>query len=195
MISMGALSMGLREEELPDIIEQWRAASPHIVQFWWDMEKAATETVKTHEEHMAGRIRFQYYGGTLWMVLPSGRKLAYLKPKLQPNRFGRMSLTFEGVGNAAGSGGWSRQETYGGKLSENCTQATARDILTEAMWRLEQAGFAIIAHVHDEVIIEAPIGKYPVDEVCKRMAENPDWCPDCPLAAAGYLAPNYYFKD
>lgn len=195
LISMGALSMGLREEELPDIIEQWRAASPHIVQFWWDMEKAATETVKTHEEHMAGRIRFQYYSGTLWMVLPSGRKLAYLKPKLQPNRFGRMSLTFEGVGNAAGSGGWSRQETYGGKLSENCTQATARDILTEAMWRLEQAGFAIIAHVHDEVIIEAPIGKYPVDEVCKRMAENPDWCPDCPLAAAGYLAPNYYFKD
>src|SRR5699024_2404366 len=195
LISMGALSMGLREEELPDIIEQWRAASPHIVQFWWDMEKAATETVKTHEEHMAGRIRFQYYGGTLWMVLPSGRKLAYLKPKLQPNRFGRMSLTFEGVGNAAGSGGWSRQETYGGKLSENCTQATARDILTEAMWRLEQAGFAVIAHVHDEVIIEAPIGKYPVDEVCKRMAENPDWCPDCPLAAAGYLAPNYYFKD
>ena len=195
LISMGALSMGLKEEELPDIIEQWRAASPHIVQFWWDMEKAATETVKTHEEHMAGRIRFQYYSGTLWMVLPSGRKLAYLKPKLQPNRFGRMSLTFEGVGNAAGSGGWSRQETYGGKLSENCTQATARDILTEAMWRLEQAGFAVIAHVHDEVIIEAPIGKYPVDEVCKRMAENPDWCPDCPLAAAGYLAPNYYFKD
>lgn len=195
LISMGALSMGLREEELPDIIEQWRAASPHIVQFWWDMEKAATETVKTHEEHIAGRIRFQYYSGTLWMVLPSGRKLAYLKPKLQPNRFGRMSLTFEGVGNTAGSGGWSRQETYGGKLSENCTQATARDILTEAMWRLEQAGFAVIAHVHDEVIIEAPIGKYPVDEVCKRMAENPDWCPDCPLAAAGYLAPNYYFKD
>ena len=195
LISMGALSMGLKEEELPDIIEQWRAASPHIVQFWWDMEKAATETVKTHEEHMAGRIRFQYYSGTLWMVLPSGRKLAYLKPKLQPNRFGRMSLTFEGVGNAAGSGGWSRQETYGGKLSENCTQATARDILTEAMWRLEQAGFAVIAHVHDEVIIEAPIGKYQVDEVCKRMAENPDWCPDCPLAAAGYLAPNYYFKD
>ena len=111
--------MGLREEELPDIIEQWRAASPHIVQFWWDMEKAAVDTVKTHEEHTAGRIRFQYYSGTLWMVLPSGRKLAYLKPKLMPNRFGRMSLTFEGVGNVAGSGGWSRQESYGGKLAEN----------------------------------------------------------------------------
>ena len=502
LISMGALSMGLTEKELPDIIEQWRAASPHIVQFWWDMEKAATETVKTHEEHMAGRIRFQYYSGTLWMVLPSGRKLAYLKPKLQPNRFGRMSLTFEGVGNAAGSGGWSRQETYGGKLVENCvaegtlvltdrglvsienireddliwdgvewvsheglidkgiqntvsvggirltpdhkilteegwrkcveadrfnwadvslpygsgtdrkykrrestmgvpvhlreencggsvgfkeetipnkvmrmherkidiqseihawddsssgiwcvafheakmhgsessgllqlrrtwynglpgvgrklrkilgrygtnlsertgtgsyqqrrrllswklpmgkqedqlqeqevqpagrfslwennsvrafrknrywcnnaplqagsqladritvhptglkeqvydirncgprhrfavydpeagklrivsncTQATARDILTEAMWRLEQAGFEIVGHVHDEVIIEAPTGQHTVEGVCSIMAQNPDWCPDCPLAAAGYLAPNYYFKD
>ncbi|HJC88600.1 MAG TPA: hypothetical protein H9926_11370, partial [Candidatus Eisenbergiella intestinigallinarum] len=195
LISMGALSMGLKEEELPDIIEQWRAASPHIVQFWWDMEKAAVDTVKTHEEHAAGRIRFQYYSGTLWMALPGGRKLAYLKPKLQPNRFGRMSLTFEGVGNAAGSGGWSRQETYGGKLSENATQATARDILTEAMWRLEKAGFAIIAHVHDEVIIEASAGHHTVDEVCSIMAQNPDWCPDCPLAAAGYLAPDYYFKD
>ena len=195
LISMGALSMGLKEEELPDIIEQWRAASPHIVQFWWDMEKAAVDTVKTHEEHAAGRIRFQYYSGTLWMALPGGRKLAYLKPKLQPNRFGRMSLTFEGVGNAAGSGGWSRQETYGGKLSENATQATARDILTEAMWRLEKAGFAIIGHVHDEVIIEAPAGQHTVDEVCSIMAQNPDWCPDCPLAAAGYLAPDYYFKD
>ena len=195
LISMGALSMGLKEEELPDIIEQWRAASPHIVQFWWDMERAAVDTVKTHEEHAAGRIRFQYYSGTLWMVLPGGRKLAYLKPKLQPNRFGRMSLTFEGVGNAAGSGGWSRQETYGGRLSENCTQATARDILAEAMWRLERAGFAIIAHVHDEVIIEAPAGRHTVEEVCSIMAQNPDWCPDCPLAAAGYLAPDYYFKD
>ena len=187
--------MGLKEEELPDIIEQWRTASPHIVQFWWDMEKAATETVKAHEEHTVGRVKFQYYSGTLWMILPSGRKLAYLKPKLQPNRFGRMSLTFEGVGNAAGSGGWSRQETYGGKLVENCTQATARDILVEAMWRLEQAGFEIVGHVHDEVIIEAPAGKYTVDGVCKIMSQNPAWCPDCPLSAAGYLAPDYYFKD
>lgn len=502
LISMGALSMSLKETELPDIINSWREANPKIVQFWWDMEKAAVDTVKTHEEHSAGRIRFQYYSGTLWMVLPSGRKLAYLKPKLQPNRFGRMSLTFEGVGNAAGSGGWSRQETYGGKLVENCvaegtlvltdrglvsienireddliwdgvewvsheglidkgiqntvsvggirftpdhkilteegwrkcveadrfnwadvslpygsgtdrkykrrestmvvpvhlreencggsvgfkeetipnkvmrmherkidiqseihawddsssgiwcvafheakmhgsessgllqlrrtwynglpgvgrklrkilgrygtnlsertgtgsyqqrrrllswklpmgkqedqlqeqevqpagrfslwennsvrafrknrywcnnaplqagsqladritvhptglkeqvydirncgprhrfavydpeagklrivsncTQATARDILTEAMWRLEQAGFEIVGHVHDEVIIEAPAGQHTVEGVCSIMAQNPDWCPDCPLAAAGYLAPNYYFKD
>ena len=192
LISMGALEMGLKEEELPDIIEQWRSASPHIVQFWWDMEKAATETIKTREEHKVGKVSFQFYGGTLWMVLPSGRRLAYLKPKLQPNRFGRMSLTFEGPGNG---NNWARLESYGGKLSENCTQATARDILTEAMWRLEKAGFEIVAHVHDEVIIEAPKGKYTVEEVCALMAQNPDWCPDAPLAAAGYVAPRYYFKD
>lgn len=197
LISMGALDMGLKESELPDIIEQWRNASPNIVQFWWDMEKAAVDTVRDHQEHTVGKVRFQFYSGTLWMVLPGGRKLAYLKPRLEPNRFGRMSLTFEGGGasGGSGSGGWSRQETYGGKLTENCTQATARDILTEAMWRLEKAGFEIVGHVHDEVIIEAHIGKYTVDEVCSLMAQNPEWCPDCPLAAAGYLAPNYYFKD
>lgn len=129
------------------------------------------------------------------MVLPGGRKLAYLKPKLQPNQFGRMSLTFEGSSSASGSSGWSRQETYGGKLTENCTQATARDILVEAMWRMEKAGLNIIGHVHDEVIIEAPVGKYTVEEICTLMAQNPAWCPDCPLNAAGYLAPRYYFKD
>lgn len=197
LISMGALDMGLKESELPSIIEQWRSASPHIVQFWWDMEKAAVDTVRDHQEHIVGKVQFQFYSGTLWMVLPGGRKLAYLKPRLEPNRFGRMSLTFEGGGTSggSGSGNWSRQETYGGKLTENCTQATARDILTEAMRRLEKAGLQIVGHVHDEVIIEAPVGKYTVDEVCSLMAQNPEWCPDCPLAAAGYLAPNYYFKD
>ena len=192
LISMGALDMGLKEAELPDIIEQWRTASPHIVQFWWDMEKAAVETVKTHEEHTVRKVKFQFYGNTLWMVLPGGRKLAYLKPKLQPNRFGRMSLTFEGTGT---NSNWMRQETYGGKLTENCTQATARDVLAEAMWRMEQAGLEIVGHVHDEVIIEAPIGKHTVEEVCQLMARNPEWCPDAPLAAAGYVAPDYYFKD
>ena len=117
--------MGLKEGELPDIIEQWRNASPHIVQFWWDVEKAATETVKTHEEHVVGKVEFQYYGNTLWMMLPSGRKLAYLKPRLQPNRFGRMSLTFEGMG---ANNNWARQESYGGRMVENCTQATARAV-------------------------------------------------------------------
>lgn len=191
LISMGALDMGLKETELPDLIDDWRGANPKIVQYWWEIEKAAIQTLKTREEHKIGKLAFQYYSGTLWMVLPSGRKLAYLKPKMQPNRFGRMSLTFEGVG---ANNKWSRQETYSGKLVENATQAIARDILTEAMYRLEKCGAEIVGHVHDEVIIEAPIGKYTVEEICEIMAENPSWCPDIPLAAAGYHGA-YYFKD
>lgn len=190
--SMGALDMGLKESELPDIISSWREANPHIVSYWWSVEKAAKECLKTHDEQRVGKIIFQYYGSALWLVLPSGRKLAYMKPKLQPNRYGRMSLTFEGI-NAANK--WARQETYGGKLVENATQAIARDILAEAMWRMEQAGLSIVGHVHDEVIIEAPKGSISVDEVCRIMSENPTWCKDAPLNAAGYLAPGYYFKD
>lgn len=117
MVSMGAIDMGLKESELQDIIDSWREANPHIVQFWWDVERAAVDTIKDHQDRKVGRIGFQYYAGSLWMVLPSGRKLAYIKPKMQPNRFGRMAITFEGL-NAANK--WSRGETYGGKLVENC---------------------------------------------------------------------------
>lgn len=127
LISMGALDMGLKESELPDLIQNWREANPKIVQYWWDVEKAAVETVKTHKEHSIKRIRFRYYSGTLWMVLPSGRKLAYLQPKLQPNRFGRMSLTFCGTG---ANNKWQRQETYSGKLVENCI-AEGTEVLTD----------------------------------------------------------------
>ncbi len=140
---------------------------------------------------MAGRIGVQFYAGTLWLVLPSGRKLAYIKPRLQPNRFGKMAITFEGVGL---NNKWVRQETYGGKLTENTTQATARDILAEAMWRLEKAGLAIVGHVHDEVILEVPKGSISVDEVCAIMNENPDWAEGLPLSSDGYSGP-YYFKS
>lgn len=192
LISMGALQMGLKEEELPEIIDSWREANPKIVQYWWDVEKAAMTAYKTGERSEIGKIAFEFWSGTLWMVLPSGRRLAYIKPRTQPNRFGRMSLTYEGVGQ---NHKWSRQETYSGRLVENATQAIARDILAEAMARMEDYGLNIVGHVHDEVIIEAPIGKYTVDEVCKLMAVKPDWCEGLPLAAAGYLAPAYYFKD
>lgn len=191
LISMGALQMGLHEEELPEIIDSWREANPKIVQYWWDVEKAAMKTFKTGERQDIGRISFVFYSGTLWMVLPSGRKLAYLKPREQPNRFGRMSLTYECVGQ---NHKWVRQETYSGRLVENATQAIARDILAEAMARIEAKGLDIVAHVHDEVIIEAPKDKYTVDEICQLMATNPDWCDGLPLAAAGYKG-DYYFKD
>lgn len=191
LISMGALQMGLKEEELPEIIDSWREANPKIVQYWWDVEKAAMQAFKTGERQDIGRISFAFSSGTLWMVLPSGRKLAYLVPKQQPNRFGRMSLTYEGVGQ---NHKWARQETYSGRLVENATQAIARDILAEAMARIEDESLNIVAHVHDEVIIEAPKGKYTVEEICQLMAANPDWCDGLPLAAAGYKG-DYYFKD
>ena len=191
LISMGALQMGLKEEELPEIIDSWREANPKIVQYWWDVEKAATQAFKTGKRQEIGKLAFEFYSGTLWMLLPSSRKLAYLKPRLQPNRFGRMSLTYEGVGQ---NHKWDRQETYSGRLVENATQAIARDILAEAMARMEGYGLNIVGHVHDEVIIEAPKDRYTVDEVCKLMSVNPEWCKGLPLNAAGYKG-SYYFKD
>ena len=191
LISMGALDMGLSEDELPGLIDDWRTANPHIVQFWWDVEKAAMDTVKDHRERNVGRIRFQFYANTLWVVLPSGRKLAYIKPRLQPNRFGRMAMTFESL-NAANK--WSRGETYSGKLVENCTQSTARDLLAEAMWRMEQAGLDIVGHVHDEVILEVPKGTITVEDVCSIMNQNPVWADGLVLSSAGYRG-DYYFKD
>lgn len=192
LISMGALDMGLKEDELPDIISSWRDANPEIVKFWYAVEKAAVDTIKDHTDRTVGRIGFQFSANTLWIVLPSGRRLAYIKPKLQPNRFGRMAVTYEGLGS---NNKWIRMETYSGKLTENITQATARDLLAEAMWRMERAELDIVGHVHDEVILEVPKGSITVDAVCEIMDENPPWCPDAPLSAAGYLAESYYFKD
>ena len=191
LISMGALDMGLSEDELPGLIDDWRTANPHIVQFWWNVEKAAMDTVKDHRERNVGRIGFQFYANTLWVVLPSGRKLAYIKPRLQPNRFGRMAMTFESL-NAANK--WSRGETYSGKLVENCTQSTARDLLAEAMWRMEQTGLDIVGHVHDEVILEIPKGTITVEDVCSIMNQNPVWANGLVLSSAGYRG-DYYFKD
>ena len=191
LISMGALDMGLKEDELPDIISSWRDANPEIVKFWYAVEKAAIETVKDHTDRTAGRIGFQFSANTLWIVLPSGRRLAYIKPKLQPNRFGRMALTFEGLG---ANNKWTRGETYSGKLTENITQATARDLLAEAMHRMELAGLGIVGHVHDEVILEVPKGQYTIDDVCNIMNWNPAWADGLPLSSAGYTG-NYYFKD
>lgn len=176
LISMGALDMGLKEDELPDIISSWRDANPEIVKFWYAVEKAAIETVKDHTDRTVGRIGFQFSTNTLWIVLPSGRRLAYIKPKLQPNRFGRMALTFEGLG---ANNKWVRGETYSGKLTENITQATARDLLAEAMRRMEIAGLDIVGHVHDEVILEVPKRQYTVDDVCNIMNQNPRWLVVC----------------
>ena len=188
---MGALDMGLSEEELPDLIDDWRSSNPKIVQFWWDIEKAAIESIKDHKVRQVGRIGVSFSNNTLWLQLPSGRRLAYIKPKLQPNRFGRLSITYEGLGQ---NNKWSRIETYSGKLVENITQATARDLLAEAMWRIENAGLAIVGHVHDEVILEVPEDDVAVEDVCQIMNQNPKWADGIVLNSAGYQG-SYYFKD
>ena len=191
LISMGALDMGLSEEELPDLIDDWRNSNPKIVQFWWDIEKAAIETIKDHKDRQVGRIGVSFSNNTLWLQLPSGRRLAYVKPKLQPNRFGRLSITYEGLGQ---NNKWSRIETYSGKLVENITQATARDLLAEAMWRIENAGLDIVGHIHDEVILEVSEDGVTVEDVCQIMNQNPKWADGIVLNSAGYQG-FYYFKD
>ena len=308
LAAMGALDMGLKESELEEIISSWREANPDIVRFWWDLERAAIKAVEKQEESMVGKIGVEYYANTLWLVLPSGRKLAYLRPKTEVNKFGRTSVTYDGL-NAAGK--MVRIETYGGKYAENCvaegtlvatsrgavpiediknndlifdgvefvhhdglvakgvkpvieigrlkmtadhkilttqgwckacesdywddgdpvtvlntaeerpvfdilncgdrhrfavfdgdririvsncTQATARDLLAEAMWRMEQAGLDIVLHVHDEVVLETPINTVSVEDVCRIMNQNPDWAEGLPLASDGYKG-NYYFKS
>ncbi len=191
LISMGALDMGLSEEELPDLIDDWRNSNPKIVQFWWYIEKAAIESIKDHKDRQVGRIGVSFSSNTLWLQLPSGRRLAYVKPKLQPNRFGRLSITYEGLGQ---NNKWCRIETYSGKLVENITQATARDLLAEAMWRIENAGLDIVGHVHDEVILEVPEDGVTVESVCQIMNQNPKWADGICLSSAGYSG-SYYFKD
>ena len=192
LTAMGALSMGLKEEELPEIIASWREANPRIVGFWRESEDGAIQTVRDQRERSVGRIRMGYAGKTLWITLPSGRRLAYLKPKLQVNRFGRTAVSYEQMGQ---NSQWGREETYGGKLVENITQATARDLLAEAMRRLEGKGYQIVAHVHDEVIVEVEKGRGTVETVCGIMNEAPGWARGLPLACDGYVGEKFYFKN
>lgn len=191
LTAMGALDMGLTEEELQPLVNQWRAANPHITKYWWDCDAAAFTAVQEKTEVTVGRVTFSWRSGILFITLPSGRKLSYIKPRLATNRFGRTGLTYEGVGE---SKKWLRIETYGPKLVENIVQATARDLLAEGMLRLRNAGFDIVMHVHDEAVIEVPHGASSVEEVCRIMAEAPAWADGLPLRADGYEC-DFYKKD
>ena len=151
--AMGALNYGLQEEELKPLVDAWRLSNPHITKFWWDVDKAASICVRERTATETHGIRFYYQSGMMFVELPSGRRLVYVKPKMGLNRFGNESVTYEGVGEQKK---WLRLESYGPKFVENIVQATARDILAEAMLRLNAAGYRIVMHVHDEVVIEAP---------------------------------------
>lgn len=191
LTSMGALKMGLTEEELPGLVSTWRSANPHITAFWWAVDEAAITAVRDKKPSKVGRVSFEYKSGILFVTLPSGRKLSYAKPRMMLNKFGREGLTYEGIGE---SKKWMRLETYGPKLVENIVQAASRDILAEAMLRLEKEGFDIVCHVHDEVVLEVPDGKSSVEEVNEIMAVNSVWTEGLPLKAAGFESP-FYKKD
>ena len=188
LVSMGALDMGLSEDDLPPLVAAWRRANPHITQFWWDVDKAAVEAVTKRTGTRAGRIGFEYRSGILFVMLPSGRKLAYVKPRMAVNKFGREGLTYEGI---LENKKWGRIETYGPKLVENIVQGTARDLLAEAMLRVERKGYPIVMHCHDEIIAEVPEGMGSVEEMCGVMAVRPSWAEGLPLRADGYECPFY----
>ena len=191
LISMGALDMGLTEEELPPLVAAWRKANPHMVQFWWDVDAAAIKAVTEKQKTKVGKIIFEYKSGILFITLPSGRKLSYVKPRMAVNRFGRDGLTYEGISE---NKKWSRIETYGPKLVENIVQGTARDLLAEAMLRVEKKGYPIVMHCHDEIIAEVPEGSGSVDEMCEIMAIQPKWAEGLPLRADGYSC-SFYQKQ
>ena len=188
--AMGAINMGVEEDELQDLVNKWRGSNINIVRFWWEIHKAAIGALKTREIQRVGDIRIHYEGDIMFITLPSGRKLSYVKPRIEKNKYGGDSITYEGV---SGAKKWERIETYGPKLVENIAQAIARDILGEAMIRLRDKGYDIVMHVHDEIVIEAKEGFGSLEEVIEIMKEAPIWAKELPLDAEGFES-KYYKK-
>ena len=196
LIAMGALNMGLTEEELPDIVLRWRNANRRIVDLWYSIEQAALKAMQTAEPQAINGLIFALEGDMLYgqcfltVRLPSGRKLFYPKPFLQENQFGKMALHYYSTGS---NKKWGVESTYGGKMTENIVQAIARDCLAETLKRIEDKGLHVVFHVHDEVIIDAP-EETTVDEICGLMADPIPWAPGLILKGAGFEG-QYYMKD
>lgn len=188
--AMGGEKLGLSEDEMADIVAAWRAANPAIARLWWDINAAAIAVIKDGGTRAVGRIRLAHDKGALIITLPSGRPLVYPSPRIGENRFGGESITHMGVGV---NRKWGRIETYGGKLTENIVQATARDILAHAIARLERSGYPVVMHIHDEVVTEVPEGRGSVEELCALMSQAPPWADGLPLAAEGFES-TYYRK-
>ena len=186
--AMGAIEAGMKEEELQPLVDAWRAANPNIVRFWWKVDSAVKKALKDRTYQEVNGIGFSYRSGMLFVKLPSGRSLAYVKPRLEANRFGGESMTYEGIGATKK---WERLESFSGRMVENITQAIARDLLLNSMKNLKD--LAIVAHVHDELIIEAP-PETDLTEICERMAIAPAWAEGLVLRADGYIC-DFYKKD
>ena len=186
--AMGALEAGMTEDELQPLVDSWRASNPNIVSFWWAIDHAVKDCIKKRMPTETHGIRFDYQSGMLFITLFSGRRLAYVKPRIGENRFGGESVTYMGVGSAKK---WERLESYGPKFVENIVQATVRDILCYAMQTLKNC--AIVATVHDEIIIEADM-RMSVEAVCEQMGRTPPWAKGLVLRADGYSC-SFYQKD
>lgn len=186
--AMGAMDMGIPEEELGPLVQSWRAANPHIVDFWWQVDKAVKTAIKQRIPVQVNNLRFLCKSGMLFIELPSGRRLSYVKPRIGENKFGGESVTYEGIGATKK---WERLESYGPKFVENIVQGTARDILCYAMQTLRHC--AIVGHVHDELIIECR-KDVSVDAICRQMGRTPSWAEGLILRADGYEC-EFYQKD
>lgn len=186
--AMGALDMGIPEEELGNLVQSWRSANPHIVDFWWQVDGAVKTAIKQRVPVWVNNIRFFCQSGMLFIELPSGRRLSYVKPRIGENKFGGESVTYEGIGATKN---WKRLESYGPKFVENIVQETARDILCYAMQTLRHR--AIVGHVHDELIIECD-KDVSADAVCEQMGRTPPWAEGLLLRADGYEC-DFYKKD
>jgi len=191
LTAMGALEMGVALEELQPLVSAWRVANPNITRLWWEIDHSAITAVKDKTMQRVGRITIQVKSGILFITLPSGRSLSYVKPRLETNKFGREGITYEGIGE---NKRWCRIDTYGPKLVENIVQAIARDLLAEGMLAVDRAGYKIVMHVHDEIVVEAPAGTGSLEEVCRIMSETPIWAEGLPLRADGYEC-QFYKKD
>ena len=178
--AMGALEMGLTEDELQPLVTMWRESNMNIVAYWWAVDNAVKNVVKTRISHRVGHVCFEFRSGMLFITLPSGRRLAYVKPQIGENRFGGESVTYMGIDATKH---WSRIESYGPKFVENIVQAVSRDILACAMKTLRYC--QIVGHVHDELIIECS-PDVSLDAVCEQMGRTPSWLPGIELRADGY---------
>lgn len=198
LMSMGATNMGLTEDELPDIVHRWRSSNKRIVDLWYSMERAALAVMRTGRPAgikgliMAREGDYEHRQDFFTITLPSGRKLFYPRPFLSQNDFGKEALHYHGVNQ--NNKKWEVISTYGGKLVENCVQAIARDCLAEALMRVSAAGYQIVMHVHDEVVIDAPKYQADLDRVCEIMGQPIDWAPGLLLTADGFVT-DFYMKD
>ena len=188
MTGVQTCALPISEDELPGIVSSWRSANKQIVRFWWEVDRAVKDAVKYHKTTKLGRLTIFYQSGMLFITLPSGRKLAYARPRIGVNRFGGECVTYEGTGSTRK---WERLESYGPKFVENIVQATSRDILCNSMKTLRNC--SIVMHIHDELVIEAD-PEVSLNALCEQMGRAPSWAPGLNLRADGYTC-EFYQKD